>query len=119
MDKKLYHTGFRGKVSRSKLADANETRDWRIYRDFAQQLIPVARDPYAGEDFGVRFDQTVYALDAGTSDSCLSVFLWARYRKTKSAVKLHTSLDLRGNIPSFVDITEGKVHDVNVLGILN
>lgn len=118
MDKKLYHTGFRGKVSRSTLADANETRDWRIYRDFSQLLILVAKDLYAGEDFGVELDETVYALDASTIDLCLSVFPWARFRKTKSAVKLHTLLDLRGNIPSFVDITEGKVHDVNVLDIL-
>jgi transposase len=118
MDKKLYHTGFRGNVSRSTLADANETRDWRIYRDFAQLLILVARDLYAGEDFGVQLDETVYALDASTIDLCLSVFPWARFRKTKSAVKLHTLLDLRGNIPSFIDITEGKVHDVNVLDIL-
>jgi transposase len=118
MDKKLYHTGFRGKISRSTLADANETRDWRIYRDFAQLLILVAKDLYAGEDFGVQLDETVYALDASTIDLCLSVFPWARFRKTKSAVKLHTLLDLRGNIPSFIDITEGKVHDVNVLDIL-
>jgi len=118
MDKKLYHTGFRGKVSRSTLADANETRDWRIYRDFAHLLILIAKDQYAGEDFGVELDETVYALDASTIDLCLSVFPWARFRKTKSAVKLHTLLDLRGNIPSFVDITEGKVHDVNVLDIL-
>jgi len=118
MDKKLYHTGFRGKISRSTLADANETRDWRIYRDFAQLLILIAKDLYAGEDFGVELDETVYALDASTIDLCLSVFPWARFRKTKSAVKLHTLLDLRGNIPSFVDITEGKVHDVNVLDIL-
>ena len=118
MDKKLYHTGFRGKISRSTLADANETRDWRIYRDFAQLLILVAKDLYAGEDFGVQLDETVYALDASTIDLCLSVFPWARFRKTKSAVKLHTLLDLRGNISSFIDITEGKVHDVNVLDIL-
>lgn len=118
MDKKLYHTGFRGKVSRSTLADANETRDWRIYRDFAQRLILVAKDLYAGEDFGVQLDETVYALDASTIDLCLSVFPWAHFRKTKSAVKLHTLLDLRGNIPSFVDITDGKVHDVNILDIL-
>ena len=118
MDKKLYHTGFRGKISRSTLADANETRDWRIYRDFAQVLILIAKDLYSGEDFGVELDETVYALDASTIDLCLSVFPWARFRKTKSAVKLHTLLDLRGNIPSFVDITEGKVHDVNVLDIL-
>lgn len=118
MYRKLYHTGFRGKVSRSPLADANETRDWRIYRDLAQPLILVAKDLYAGEDFGVQLDETIYALDASTIDLCLSVFPWARFRKTKSAVKLHTLLDLRGNIPSIIDITEGKVHDVNVLDIL-
>ena len=118
MNKKLYHSGFRGKISRSTLADANENRDWRIYRDFAQRLILVAKALYAGEDFGVKLDETVYALDASTIDLCLSVFPWARFRKTKSAVKLHTLLDLRGNIPSFVDITDGKVHDVNVLDIL-
>lgn len=118
MDRKLYHCGFRGKVSRSTLADANETRDWRIYRDFAQLLILIAKDLYAGEDFGVELDDTVYALDASTIDLCLSVFPWARFRKTKSAIKLHTLLDLRGNIPSFIDITDGKVHDVNVLDIL-
>jgi transposase len=118
MDRKLYHSGFRGKVSRSTLADANENRDWRIYRDFAQLLILVAKDLYADEDFGVQLNETVYALDASTIDLCLSVFPWARFRRTKSAVKLHTLLDLRGNIPSFVDITDGKVHDVNVLDIL-
>ena len=100
------------------MADANESRDWRIYRDFAQRLIVLAKKLYAGEDFGVELDETVYALDASTIDLCLSVFPWARFRKTKSAVKLHTLLDLRGNIPTFVDITEGKVHDVNVLDVL-
>ena len=118
MDKKLYHSGFRSKVSRSTLADANENRDWRIYRDFAQWLIPIARELYAGENFGADLDETVYALDASTIDLCLSVFPWARFRKTKGAIKLHTLLDLRGNIPSFIDITDGKVHDVNVLDIL-
>ena len=108
MDKKLYHCGFRGKVSRSTLADANESRDWRIYRDFAQRLIVHAKKLYAGEDFGVELDETVYALDASTIDLCLSVFPWARFRKTKSAVKLHTLLDLRGNIRAFFDITKGK-----------
>ena len=118
MDKKLYHTGFRGKVSRSTLADANETCDWRIYRDFAQLLILIAKDLYADEDFGVQLDETAYALDASTIDLCLSVFPWACLLKAKSAVKLHILLDLRDNIPSFVDITEDKVHDVNVLDIL-
>jgi hypothetical protein len=118
MDKKLYHCGFSSSVSRSTLADANETRDWRIYRDFAQRLILTAKDLYVGEDFGVQLDETVYALDASTIDLCLSVFPWARFRKTKSAIKLHTLLDLRGNIPTFIDISEGKVHDVNILDIL-
>ena len=118
MDKKLYHAGFRGKVSRSTLADANENRDWRIYRDFAQILIRTARDLYAGDDFGIQLDETAYALDASTIDLCLSVFPWAKFRKTKSGIKLHTLLDLRGNIPSFVDITDAKLHDVNVLDYL-
>ena len=118
MDRKLYHAGFRGKVSRSTLADANENRDWRIYRDFAQLLIRIARELYAGEEFAGQLDETVYALDASTIDLCLSVFPWAKFRKTKGAIKLHTLLDLRGNIPSFVYITDGKVHDVNVLDIL-
>ena len=118
VDTKLYHCGFRGKVSRSTLANANESRDWRIYRDFAQSLILTARDLYAGDDFGVELQETVYALDASTIDLCLSVFPWAKFRKTKAGVKLHTLLDLRGNIPSFVDITHAKVHDVNVLDIL-
>lgn len=118
IDRKLYHCGFRGTVSRSTLASANESRDWRIYRDFAQSLIITARDLYAGDDFGVELQETVYALDASTIDLCLSVFPWAKFRKTKAAVKLHTLLDLRGNIPTFVDITDGKVHDVNVLDIL-
>ena len=115
MHKKLYHMGIRGKVSRSTLADANESRDWRIYSDFAQILIHEARELYADEDFGLDLDETVYALDASTIDLCLSVFPWAKFRKTKGAVKLHTLLDLRGNIPSFISITDGKVHDVNVL----
>ncbi|MGB2927311.1 MAG: IS4 family transposase [Desulfobacterales bacterium] len=112
---KLYHMGINGKVSRSTLADANEKRDWRIYSDFAQILIHKARKLYAGEDFGLELEETVYALDASTIDLCLSVFPWARFRKSKGAVKLHTLLDLRGNIPSFISITDGKVHDVNIL----
>jgi hypothetical protein len=112
---KLYHMGINGKVSRSTLADANEKRDWRIYSDFAQILIHEARKLYAGEDFGLELEETVYALDASTIDLCLSVFPWARFRKSKGAVKLHTLLDLRGNIPSFISITDGKVHDVNIL----
>lgn len=112
---KLYHMGITGKVSRSTLADANEKRDWHIYSDFAQILIHEARKLYAGEDFGLELEETVYALDASTIDLCLSVFPWARFRKSKGAVKLHTLLDLRGNIPSFISITDGKVHDVNIL----
>jgi len=115
MQHKLYHGGLRSRVSRSTLAEANEKRDWRIYADFAQVLIHIARDLYADEEFGVELDETVYALDASTIDLCLSLFPWARFRKRKGAIKLHTLLDLRGNIPSFISITEGNVHDVNVL----
>lgn len=115
---KLFHIGIRGKVSRSTLADANENRDWRIYADFAQVLIAQARGLYAGDDFGVELDNTVYALDASTIDLCLSLFPWARFRKTKGAVKLHTLLNLRGNIPEFIHISDGKLHDVNVLDIM-
>jgi hypothetical protein len=115
MRKKLYHMGIRGKVSRSTLADANELRDWRIYCDFAQILIDEARRLYIDDDFGLELKETVYALDSSTIDLCLSVFPWARFRKTKAAVKLHTLLDLRGDIPTFIWITDGKVHDVNVL----
>ena len=115
MREKLYHMGIRGKVSRSTLADANEVRDWRIYSDFAQILIHEARRLYVEDDFGLELKETVYALDSSTIDLCLSVFPWARFRKTKAAVKLHTLLDLRGDIPTFIWITDGKVHDVNVL----
>ncbi len=115
MHEKLYHMGIRGKVSRSTLADANEKRDWRIYSDFAQILIHEARQLYVDDDFGLELKDTVYALDASTIDLCLSVFPWARFRKTKGAIKLHTLLDLRGDIPTFIWITDGKVHDVNVL----
>jgi transposase len=115
MQNKLYHMGIRAKVSRTTLADANENRDWRIYADFAQVLIHIARDLYADDDFGVELDETVYALDASTIDLCLSLFPWARFRKTKGAVKLHTLLDLRGCIPTFISITDGKVHDVKIL----
>ena len=115
MREKLYHMGIRGRVSRSTLADANETRDWRIYSDFAQILINEARQLYVDDDFGLELKETVYALDSSTIDLCLSVFPWARFRKTKGAVKLHTLLDLRGDIPTFIWITDGKVHDVNVL----
>ena len=115
MQEKLYHIGIRGKVSRSTLADANENRDWRIYSDFAQILIHEARRLYVDDDFGLELEETVYALDSSTIDLCLSTFPWARFRKTKAAVKLHTLLDLRGDIPTFIWITDGKVHDVNVL----
>jgi len=115
MQNKLYHLGIRAKISRSTLADANEKRDWRIYADFAHLLINTARDLYSGDDFGVELDETVYALDSSTIDLCLSLFPWARFRKAKGAIKLHTLLDLRGSIPSFISITDGKVHDVNVL----
>ena len=118
MQNKLYHMGIRGHVSRSTLADANESRDWRIYADLAQVLIHIARRLYSDEPFGVELKETVYALDSSTIDLCLSLFPWARFRKTKGAIKLHTLLDLRGNIPVFIDITEGKVHDVNILDIL-
>lgn len=115
---KLYHMGIRATISRSTLAEANERRDWRIYADFAQALIKLARPLYAEEDLGFDLDQTVYALDASTIDLCLSLFPWAHFRSTKSAVKLHTLLDVRGNIPTFLHISDGKLHDVNVLDIL-
>ena len=112
---KLYHMGIRGKISRNTLAHANEIRDWRIYADFAQVLIRTARKLYSGEDFGIELDQTVYALDATIIDLCLSVFPWAKFRSGKAAVKLHTLLDLRGSIPVIVNITHGKIHDVNII----
>jgi len=112
---KLYHMGFRSGVARSTLADANESRDWRIYADFAQTLIGTARRLYARDPLGVDLDQSLYALDSTTIDLCLALFPWARFRRRKAAVKMHTLLDLRGNIPAFVHITDGKVHDVNVL----
>jgi Domain of unknown function (DUF4372)/Transposase DDE domain len=115
---KLYHMGFREPVRRSTLADANEARDWRIYAEFAQRLIVRARKLYATESFGVDLDHTVYALDATTIDLCLSMFPWAEFRSTKAAVKLHTLLDLRGSIPSFIHISDGKLHEVNVLDLL-
>jgi hypothetical protein len=115
VDSKLYHMGIRGKVSRSTLADANETHDWRIFSDFAQVLINIARPMYASEPLGFDLDNTVYALDSTTIDLCLSVFPWARFRARKAAVKLHTLLDLRGPIPTFIEVSDGKVHDVNVL----
>jgi hypothetical protein len=107
--------GIRSRISRSTLADANEVRDWRIYAAFAQRLITMARKLYVDEPFGVDLNETVYALDATTIDLCLSVFPWAPFRTTKAAVKLHTLLDLRGNIPAFIHISDGKMHDVNVL----
>ena len=112
---KLYHMGFRGKVARSTLADANESRDWRIYADFAQVLIAIARPLYAHDPIGVDLDQSLYALDSTTIDLCLSLFPWAKFRRHKAAVKMHTLLDLHGNIPTFIRITDGKVHDVNIL----
>jgi hypothetical protein len=115
---KLYHMGIRTRVSRSTLADANEHRDWRIYADFAQVLIARARELYANEDFGVDLDATVYALDSTTIDLCLSLFPWVRFRKTKSAVKMHTLLNLRGSIPEFIHVSDGKMGDVRVLDIL-
>jgi hypothetical protein len=112
---KLYHMGIRSNVSRNTLAHANENRDWRIYADFAQVLIKIARELYANEDFGLELKNAVYAFDSTTIDLCLSVFPWAKFRKTKAAVKLHTLLDLRGNIPVVISITNGKMHDVNAL----
>ena len=112
---KLYHVGFRGQVARSTLADANETHDWRIYADFAQVLIGIARPLYAHDPMGVDLDQSLYALDSTTVDLCLSLFPWARFRQHKAAVKMHTLLDLHGNIPTFIGITDGTVHDVNIL----
>jgi hypothetical protein len=115
MSGKLYHMGFRGRVARSTLADANETHDWRIYADFAQVLIGIARPLYARDPISVDLDQSLYALDSTTIDLCLSLFPWAKFRKRKAAVKLHTLLDLHGNIPTFIRITDGTVHDVNIL----
>jgi IS4 transposase len=112
---KLYHMGIRSRISRSTLADANEVRDWRIYADFAHRLIGMARKLYINEPFGVDLKETVYALDTTTIDLCLSVFPWAPFRRAKAAVKLHTLLDLRGNIPTFIHISDGKMHEVNVL----
>ena len=115
---KLYHLGLRGNISRSALADANEDRDWHIYYEFAQALIRTARRLYAGDPIGVELSETVYALDSTTIDLCLALFHWAPFRATKAAVKLHTLLDLRGPIPTFVHISDGKLHDVNVLDLL-
>jgi len=115
---KLYHLGIRGHIAKSTLADANESRDWRIYQDFALSQIKVARKLYSQDSFAVELEQTVYALDTTTIDLCLSVFPWARFRQAKAAVKMHTLLDLRGNIPTFIHISDGKMHEVNVLDIL-
>jgi len=115
---KLYHMGFREPIRRSTLADANESRDWRIYADFAARLIAQARALYASEDLGLELSNTVYALDSTTIDLCLSVFPWAHFRTTKAAVKMHTLLDLRGSIPSFIHVSDGKLHDVHALDLL-
>jgi len=115
---KLYHMGIRSPIKRSTLADANERRDWRIYAEFAQRLIAQARRLYAEEDLGLDLSNTVYALDSTTIDLCLSLFPWAPFRATKAAVKMHTLLDLRGNIPSFIHVSDGKLHDVNVLDLM-
>ena len=115
---KLYHMGIRGGMARNTLANANRKRDWRIHADFAQALIRIARPLYAEEDLGLELDNTVYALDSSTVDLCLSVFPWALFRSTKSGVKLHTLLDLRGNIPAFIHVSEAKLHDVNILDLL-
>ena len=112
---KLYHFGIRSTVARNTLANANAVRDWRIYADFAQSLIGIARPLYAQEPFGVDLQETVYALDTTTIDLCLSVFPWAPFRSAKAAIKLHTLLDLRGNIPTFIHISDGKMHEVNIL----
>ena len=112
---KLYHLGIRSKVARTTLGDANESRDWRIFADFAQVLIRIARPLYAADPIGVDLDHSVYALDSTTIDLCLSLFPWAKFRRHKGAVKIHTLLDLHGNIPTFISITSGKVHDVNIL----
>jgi hypothetical protein len=115
MQGKLYHLGFRGKVARSTLADANESHDWRIFADFAQVLIAIARPLHARDPIGVDLEQSLYALDSTTIDLCLSLFPWAKFRRRKAAVKMHTLLDLHGNIPTFIRVTSGDVHDVNLL----
>ena len=120
MKKKLYHSGVKSSVSKSTLSDANESRDWRIYSDFSHILIKQARELYKIEhDFTLELDNMVYALDSTTIDLCLSLFPWAKFRKTKSAVKVHTLLDIRGSIPTFVSITNGKIHDVNIVDSLH
>jgi len=118
VESKLYHMGFRGKVARSTLADANEAHDWRIFADFAQVLIHIARPMYSNESLGFDLDNTVYALDSTTIDLCLSVFPWARFRSHKAAIKMHTLLDLRGPIPTFIEVSDAKRHDVNILDVI-
>ncbi len=118
MNKKLYHMGISSKISRSTLAKANKNRDWRIYHEFAMVLIKTAKDLYKNENLFEELEETVYALDSSTIDLCLTLFPWAKYKKTKSAIKLHTLLDLQNNIPSFIYITDGSVHDVNILDLL-
>ena len=115
MQPKLYHSGLRCRVARNTLAAANEKRDWRIYADFANVLIDIARKLYAGDEFAAAIKQTAYAFDSTTIDLCLSLFPWARFRKRKGAIKLHTLMDLRGNIPCFIYVSDGRTHDVNVL----
>src|SRR5439155_12342998 len=115
---KLYHMGIRGRVSRNTLANANSVRDWRIYRDFGQVLIRMARPLYADSGFGVELNHAAYSLDSTTIDLCLSLFPWARFRRAKGAIKLHTLLDLRGSIPAVIIITHGRIHDVNILDAL-
>jgi len=115
---KLYHIGFRGQVSKSTLADANEVRDYRIYQDFAYHLISIARNLYKNEELAVDIDYALYAFDSTTIDLCLSLFPWAHFRKTKAAIKMHTFLDLRGSIPTFISLTPGNVHDVKILDII-
>ena len=117
-ESRIYHLGIRGHVARSNLGDANEKRDWRIYRDFANALIVEARRLYAGDAFGADLENTVYALDTTTIDLSLKVFPWAHFRKAKAAVKMHTQIDLRGNIPSFIHVSDGKMHEVNVLDLM-
>jgi IS4 transposase len=118
LQSKLYHLGIRSKISKSTLADANNSRDWRIYADFAQVLINIARPLYAKEDIGLELDEMVYALDSTTIDLCLTLFPWAKFRRRKAAVKMHTLIDIHGSIPVFIHISDGKMHDVNVLDIL-
>jgi len=118
LQSKLYHLGIRSRISRSTLADANNLRDWRIYADFAQVLINIARPLYANDDIGIELDEMVYALDSTTIDLCLTLFPWAKFRRRKAAVKMHTLIDIHGSIPVFIHVSDGKMHDVNILDIL-